>query len=730
MSAFPSRHKLIALAVACAFAPAAFAQTADKSDNVLPEVVVTSAPADGIARNASIGSFSEAPLRETPASISVITSEQMQERSIRTATDAVKYDASVQNSYNAVGLSDWFAIRGFTLDMGNNYRKDGMVILAHSSIPMENKERLEILKGLAGLQAGIASSGGILNYVTKRPTDTPLRSVTFEVRERGSIYGAIDLGGRSDNGVFGYRINAAAEDTKSYVQGSNGDRKFVSGAFDWRLSSRALLSVDMDYQHKSQLTVPGFQLLGLDQRLPTGVSGKTMLNNQTWSLPVTDDTNNLGVKFEYELNDNWRTTLQANKFELRRDDAVALSSGCTTPGQILNFGYCDNGDFGLYDLRRDNDKRTVMTTQAMLQGKFLTGSIGHELTTGLSTLNRRDSFADYLFTSTVGGLPGNIYTTPQRNLIPQQTTPVALRRKEEEQSFFVQDVMALNEQFKLHAGVRYTKLKRVQFNSSGSLIRTTDDDYVLPNVALVYSPTKTLSLYASASQGLEPGGEIPSPLTNSESVLDPYKSKQFELGVKADITQDVSVSAALFQIKRHNEYVKASSNLATASVDSYVTAGEQVNRGIELAAQGRATRDLMLGASFVALQAKAEGTGDANIEGKRVGNVPKFKSAIYMDYALPQMPAVKLSATWIYSTSKTFAPNSQIASLNKKVDGYHVLNLGARYATKFGNTATTIRFGVDNVFNKFYWGDTSNAFGGYLIPGAPRVFRLSTQFDF
>ena len=732
MSVFSSRHKLIALAVASALAPAAFAQSADKSDNVLPEVVVTSAPLDGIARNASVGGFSEAPLRETPASISVITLEQMQERSIRTATDAVKYDASVQNSYNAVGLSDWFAIRGFALDLGSNYRKDGLVILAHSSIPMENKERLEILKGLAGLQAGIASSGGILNYVTKRPTDAPLRSATFEVRERGSIYGAIDLGGRSDNGVFGYRINAAAEDTKSYVQGSNGDRKFISGAFDWRLSSRALLSIDMDYQHKSQLTVPGFQLLGLDQRLPTGVSGKTMLNNQTWSLPVTDDTNNVGVKFEYELNDNWRTTLQANKFELRRDDAVALPFGC--PAENLIFGYCGsaafNGDFGLYDLRRDNDKRTAMTTQAMLQGKFATGSVGHELTTGLSTLNRRDSYAEYLFTPTVGGLPGNIYTTPQRDLIPQQTNPVGLRRKEEERSVFVQDVMALNEQLKLHVGVRFTQLKRVQFDASGGTIRSTDDDYVLPNVAVVYSPEKNLSFYASASQGLEPGGEIPAGLPGQESVLDPYKSKQFELGVKADISQDLSVSAALFQIKRHNEYAHASSDLATAFIDAYVTAGEQVNRGIELAAQGRATRNLMLGASFVALQAKAEGTGDPDIEGKRVGNVPKFKSAVYVDYALPQMPAVKLNATWIYSTSKVFAPNSQIASLDKRVDGYHVLNLGARYATKFGDTATTFRFGVDNVFNKFYWGDTSNAFGGYLIPGAPRVFRLSAQLDF
>lgn len=729
MSAFPSRHKLIALAVACAFAPAAFAQTADKSDNVLPEVVVTSGPVDGIARNASVGGFSEAPLRETPASISVITHEQMQERSIRTATDAVKYDASVQNSYNAVGLSDWFAIRGFVLDQGASYRKDGMVILAQAAIPMENKERFEILKGLSGLQAGIASSGGLLNYVTKRPTDDPLRSATFEVRERGTIYSSVDLGGRSDDKRFGYRINAASEDIKSYVRGSNGDRQFISGAFDWRLSSRALLSVDMDYQHKSQLTVPGFQLLGPEQRIPTGVSGKTMLNDQPWSRPVVDDSDNIGLKFEYQFNDNWRTTLQANKSTLRRDDAVALSSGCAditaavivTPAGCGNafVGYNSNGDYALYDLRRENDKRSVMTTQAMLQGTFATGTIKHALTTGVSTLNRRDNFADYLF-DFVGF--GNIYNPVYYNYQLGATNPVSLRRKDDEKSVFVQDILTLSDRLKLHTGVRYTQLQRDQFNSSGKLTRRTDDDFVLPNVAVVYNLQPTVSVYGSYSEGLEPGGEAPAGSTNVDTVMDPTKSKQYEIGVKADLTPDVSVSAAIFQIKRANEYVNSSF--------TYAVAGKQVNRGLELAAQGRATRDLMIGASFTALQAKAEGTGDDQVEGKRVGNVPKFKSAIYMDYALPQMPAVKLNATWIYSSSKVFAPNRDIAVLNKEVDGYQVLNLGARYATKFGNTATIFRFGVDNVFNKFYWGDAANAFGGYLIPGAPRVFKLSAQLDF
>ncbi len=722
MPAFPFRHKLSVLAVACTFSPAALAQSTDTEDRALPELVVSSASADTKARRASIGSFSDQSLLETPASITVVTQEQMQDRSVRSATDAVKWDASVQNSYNAVGLADWFAIRGFVLDQGANYRKDGLVILAQAMVPMENKERIEILKGLAGLQSGIAAAGGMLNYVTKRPTDTPLHTATFEVRERGTVYSAVDIGGRTENGIFGYRINAAAEDIKSYIDGSTGNRNFISGAFDFHLSPRALLQLDLDYQHKSQLTVPGFQLLGPEQRIPTGIRAKQMLNDQSWSSPVVDDSHNIGVKFNYTLNDHWRTTLQANQSVLHRDDAVALPSGCQAQG--LAVGYCSDGSYSLYDLRRKNDKRSITTTQALLQGDVTTGEVKHDLTVGLSTLRRRDHFADYAF-QYVGD--SNIYNPVYYdNYSTADVNPVHLRRKDEERAMFVQDVMTLTEQLKLHAGLRYVQLKRDQFNSSGTTTRSTDDQFILPSAALVYNVQPAVAVYGSYSQGLEPGGEAPTGTTNAEIIMDPSRSRQIELGVKAEPSSKVSLSAAVFQIKRQNEYVNDNGN----GTQTYVMNGMQVNRGLELAAQNRMTRDWMLGGSFTAVQARAEGTDDARIEGKQVGNVPRFKSAVYSEYTWPGLPALKLNATWLYSSSKNFAPSNDIAALNKKVEGYHVLNLGARYTAKLGNTATTFRAGVDNVFNKFYWGDASSAFGGYLIPGAPRVFRVSAQIDF
>ena len=700
----PCHLRRLALPAALAFSAPALSQDAEPPEATLPEVVITTSgeSVDGIAKKARIGTFTEAPLRETPVSVKVITQEQMQDRSIRTATEAGKYDASVQNSYNAIGLSDRLAIRGFEISTGANYRKDGLLVLAQAPVMLENKERLEILKGLAGLQAGVASSGGVLNYVTKRPTDYSLRSVTLEASERGTIYGSVDLSDRfGEDRQFGYRINAMASEVRSYAKGSNGERRFFSGAFDWQLTPDSLLQLDFDYLHKSQLSVPGFQLLG-GTTVPKGVSARDMLNNQPWSSPVVDDVTNVGLRFQHKINDNWRTEISANHYELRRDDAVALPTD-----------FQANGDYTVVDLRRDNDKRTVLAGQALLQGDVQLGSMRHEVTFGAAAHERRDHFAPYVF-SPRG--TSNIYNPIDVTPSPLPNNPVRLRRQDNEHAVFVQDVMHLNEQFKLHAGLRHVRLDRDQYNADGSRLSQKDFSFMLPNVALVFSPDKRWSFYGAYSEGLEPGGEAPADANNAGEVMDPSKSRQIEVGLKGDLTNRVSVSAALFQIKRRYEYVPV------PFASDYTQTGTDRRRGLELSADGRVTPNLLIGASMTAMLADVDG-----VEGKRVGNVPRYKSVVYGEYTLPSLPQMRLNGSWQYSSSKRFAPNGNEQA---KLAGYHVFNLGAQYMTDVNGVATTIRFGVNNVFDKFYWGDTSSTFGGYMIPGAPRTFRLSAQFDF
>jgi iron complex outermembrane receptor protein len=706
------KYSVLAFAVTQAFSLGAAAQN-------IPEVVV-SATKPIAAERASIGGFSDAPLLETPASISIITHQDMQDFSIRNSTDAMKLDASVGDSYNAVGYSESFSIRGFTLDPTSSYRKDGLAIPGDTQIPLENKERIEVLKGLAGLQAGVAAPGGIINYVTKRPTNTDLRSVTVEARERGTLYGAVDLGGRFEDRRFGYRINAAAEKLRSYIKGADGERQFVSGAFDWQISRDALLQLDFDYQHKSQLTAPGYQLIR-NVSLPTGISPSMMLNDQPWARPVDTRSTNAGLRFEYRINDDWQASVGMNKHWFKRDDFTAFPYGCSNEGAGYYPGFCSNGDYDVYDYQSTGESKKPFAAQAQLQGKFATGAVNHQLTVGTSIFTRSDSFGDYVYNfAGISNIYHNVIVPPAPG--NPTTTNVFERRRENERALFVQDIAALTPQFKLHTGLRVANLKRDQFvvddqvKLTGHFIHSAST-FVLPSVALVYSPSQDWDVYGSLTHGLEHGGIAPFQTTNQNTALAPSRSKQIEVGVKGALGNDMIVSAALFQIRKGLEFTDAS--------NTYVRSGDETHRGLELSAQGRATRELRYGLSLLALNTLQQGTGDPTLDGKRVTDVPAFKSSAWIEYSVPSVPGLKLNAAWQYSGKKAFDSANQVM-----VPGYHVFDLGATHATRLAGVATTLRFGVNNVFDKFYWRDVTPALGGYLLPGAPRTMHASAQFDF
>ena len=707
------KHTLKQSVLACAILQA-FSISSSSAQEQVQSVVVSGSKWLATDR-ASIGGFSDTPLLETPASISALTLNQMQDLSIRSASEAARFDASVGDAYNAVGYAEQFSIRGFALDNATSFRKDMIAISGDTQIPLENKERFEILRGLAGLQAGVAAPGGMINFVTKRPTAAPLRSATVEVRERGTVYGALDLGGRFEDRRFGYRINAAAEDLKSYVRGADGERQFVSAAFDWQITPDALLQLDVDHQHKSQITAPGYQLIR-NEALPTGVSPKTLLNEQPWTKPVDTDSSNLGLRFEYRLNANWTATVNANKHWFKRDDYTAFPYGCSNEGDGFYPGYCSNGDYDVYDYQSVGERKTPWGAQALLQGRFATGAVRHALSAGLAYAERHDSYGEDVY-EYVGS--SNIYQNAIVAPIGADfaTGPLMERRSIEERSVFVQDILTLSPQFALHAGVRYVKIKRGEMPEIDQPWVNERDSYALPNVALVYSPARDWRVYGSISHGLQYGGIAPMQTTNENNALPPARSKQAEIGFKGNVNERLALAGSLFEIRQGLEYTDAS--------NTFVRAGEQKHRGIELSAQGQALRNLDYSLSLMALDTDQRDTGDVTTEGKRVTNVPEFRSALWLGYAVPQIAGLKLDAVWQYAGNKAFDPANRV-----KVPGYHVAGFGASYLLHAGGFNTIVRARVDNAFDKFYWRDVTQSLGGYLLPGAPRTFRLSAQVDF
>ena len=720
------KYSILACAIAQAFSLNAHAQTGAQPMN---EVVITGARAPNLER-AAVGGFADTPIVDTPASITAIGRTQMQDLSIRSTTEAVRYDASVSDAYNAVGYAEQFSIRGFALDNNYSYRKDGFAIPGDTQIPLENKERIEVLKGLAGLTAGIATPGGIVNYVTKRPTSTPLRSATVEVSERGTLYGSIDLGGRFEDRRFGYRINAAAADLHSYVRGANGERQFVSGAFDWQITPDARLELDLDWQHKAQLTAPGYQLIR-NEVLPSGVSNKLLLNDQPWARPVDTRDTNLGLRFEYKLADGWKATVAANKHWFKRDDYTAFPYGCSNEGDGYYPGFCSNGDYDVYDYQSVGERKTPWGLQAMLQGRFATGIVKHQLTVGASYSERHDSFGDYVYD--LVGYSNIWHPLDTPHVGPERVTgPVFERRSDQESALFAQDIVTLTPQLTLHGGLRYVQTKRRDWEADLAVPAyvASRADFLLPNLALVYGLNPDWNVYGAISHGLQHGGIAPMETANENQVLEPGRAKQFEIGTKGSMA-GLNLSAALFQIRQGLEYTDPNRTLPvvvdgeTLQRHPYVRGGRETHRGIELAADGKLGAGLQAGVSLMALNTRQDGTGDASIDGKRVTDVPNFKSTTWIEYAVPQLPGLKLDANWQYAGKKAFDVENRVF-----VPDYHVFGLGAAYAMKLGATKVTLRARVDNLFDKFYWRDVTPALGGYLLPGAPRTFRVSGQFDF
>jgi len=124
-------------------------------------------------------------------------------------------------------------VRGFVIDNRFNYRRDGLPINAETRIALDNKDRVEILKGTSGLQAGTSAPGGLVNFVVKRPTDLASRSAFLGWQQNGSLTGAVDIShrfGASD--AFGLRLNAAAERLDPPVRDAKGNRHLLALAGD------------------------------------------------------------------------------------------------------------------------------------------------------------------------------------------------------------------------------------------------------------------------------------------------------------------------------------------------------------------------------------------------------------------------------------------------------------------------------------------------------------------
>ena len=410
---------------------------------------------------AEVSGFGDLPLKEVPLSATVIDSRQLQASGARRLADLTRFDASVTDAYNSAGYWDYLTVRGFVLDNRFNYRREGLPINAETAIALDNKERVEILRGTSGIQAGTSAPGGLVNYVVKRPTERDLREVRAEVSGRGGVLGAVDLGGRfGAERQFGYRLNVAAEDLKPRTFALDGQRHLFSLATDWRLTRDSLFEAEIEYSKKTQPSQNGFSLLG--NTLPAPVDPRINLNNQPWSQPSVFEGLTGTLRFTQAINADWRWSAQVGQQRLKSDDRLAYAFGCDAEGNYDR--YCSDGSFDFYDFRSENERRTQTAGSLNLKGNVKTGSVQHDLTVGLLTSRVRNRFQDQAY-NYVG--TGNVAGTA---IVPADPTltDVNTNRDERSTELSLQDAIRWNDRLTTWLGVRHTRLDRDSVRTDGS----------------------------------------------------------------------------------------------------------------------------------------------------------------------------------------------------------------------------------------------------------------------
>lgn len=658
----------------------------------------------------------DAPLSRTPVSATLIDAQQIEAAGARRLADLVKFDASVSDGYNAQGYWDFVTVRGFVLDNKYNYRREGLPISAEGSIPLDNKARVEILRGTSGIQAGTSAPGGLVNYVVKRPTEQDLTQVRLETSHHGGWLAGVDLGGRFGEGkAFGYRINATAEDIGSYVRDLDGQRRLLAAAFDWRLTRDSVLEAEVEYSRRSQRSAPGLSITGTTLPSP---DPRLNLNAQPWSLPVVLEGLTGTVKFEQAINSQWRWSAQAGTQRLKSDDRTAFPFG----GDCFNgpFEFCDrftpNGDYDLYDFRSEGERRTLNAAQLQLKGRVETGSVKHDLGFGLLTSRTRDRFNRQAY-NYVG--TGNLATVPVFAPAPELTDENT-NRSERSTEFSAFDAIAWTNRFTTWLGLRHTQLSRDSVRTDGSRATRYSRDITTPWLAASYQLTPAYLVYASYGQGVESEVAPGRPrYTNQGQALPALKSRQSEIGLKGELDA-LRWSAALFSITRPLFADVGScdaNNTCTRQAD-----GDARHRGLELNAATQAG-PWSFNAGLTLIDAERQGSVTASLNGQRPVNVPDAIVRAGVDYRVVGVPGLSLHGHLSYESDRTAVPDASI-----RIPSWTRIDSALRYTTRIRTTATTWTLGIDNLFDRRHFKESPYQFGhAYLFPGAPRTFRLAFQ---
>jgi iron complex outermembrane receptor protein len=639
-----------------------------------------------------------------PYSVSVTSVALIENLQAGSLTEALRYDPTVNPEMGSNRSGDYLSIRGFI--NSSNQSIDGLRASVAAGGYLEDKERVEVMSGATSFLSGIASPAGMVNYVLKRPTATPLRSLTVGDYGGAQSFVHLDAGGPLDEeGRFGYRVNVVGVDNgNTGIDHERRPRSLVSAAIDWHLSRDTLLSFDAARYHYKLEYAQAYFFVNNITHIPDAPDA-----SKNYSAPYSimeGDYDTQGLALTSKLNEQvtLRSALRYGRIDLRYSgvrDRMVNNAGNYTQEMMYY---------------RSPNVTTEERANVFLDVAFDTGSIAHKVTAGYIGNQVEVSSAGtstYNFpATTILSLGSPDY---QSNPNVNTSNPAYTTQRMRQNNLLLADDIRFDDHWSLLAGATRASLNDRNYSSSnGSLTSAYDKQAVTPSLALTYKLQPGAMLYTSYIEALEEGAAAPSTAANAGEVLQPYLSTQYELGSKLTLGE-VDLKAALFRIEKDSAYTDPVTKIFSAD-------GRQVHRGAEFSFAGKVSERLTLLGGFSVLDAKLTKTTNAALQGKTPQAVPEKLLRLYAEYALPAIPGLVLTGG-VSHTGAMWADDLNTLSYPGVTTG----DVGMRYVSSVAGHKTTWRVTVSNVTGKDYW--TSKG-GSMLYLGSPRTLAASASFEF
>ena len=664
-----------------------------------------------LKKTTSTATKTDTRIRDIPQSISVITEEQIKDQSLLGLKDAIQYSPGVMAGQGEGNRdSIWFRGNQSTSDLFVDGVRDDVQYYRD----LYNIDRVEVLMGPNGMIFGRGGVGGVINRVVKEAAWENKN----EIKIQGGAYdhkrSSVDLNNRIDE-TLAVRVNAMIEDSGSFRQGVESERKAINPTFTFKPSDKTKVVVGMEYFNDKRTSDRGIPSVsnGL-QSYPYSTSRSTFFGNASQS------PNEAIVKNGYAIIDHTFDNGVSVKNHTRFSDYDKYYQNVYANRQVSNGLVTIDGYY-------DNTQRQNFFNQTDLTYNFKTGSVSHKLLTGLEIGLQENQ--NYRIVNS-GSDPTPLASNPYALLNWQSTKSRNTATDIYNQAIYFQDQIYLNEQFQIIAGLRYDKFK-TKFNDSvtPSNSANVNDQFISPRVGLVYKPIEPVSLYTNYSLSYLPRtGEQLTSLTSSIKSFDPEKFTNIEAGIKYDLLQSFSISSAIYRLERSRMAISDPSSPST----NIIIVDGQVTKGFELGFAGKLfDAHSMYGgytyqdAEITSAQLIKKGTSpnpdEKILSGTLLGHVPKHTFSLWNKYEFNETWSAALG---VVSRSDMYAATpTTLTAVN--LPGYTRLD-AAIYANI--NKQTKLQLNIENLLDKTYYQSAHNNYN--IMYGHPLTARATVTYTF